>query len=228
MANESPAAAGNEPKKGQPQQEPKTSEQQQTRSAAASSQQQPGARREQSSGALARRGYDPGALASAGFITSPFSLMRRMMDDLDRMFEEVGFGPGGGAMGRRELQRAPSRREAIWAPSVDVFERNGKLVVRADLPGLKKDDVRVEVAEGALVIEGERREEREFEGGGVYRAERVQGSFQRVIPLPEGVDTESAEARFESGVLEVSLRLSEEKGRGRRIEIQEGKQPSVH
>jgi HSP20 family protein len=86
----------------------------------------------------------------------------------------------------------------------------------------------VEVAEGALVLEGERRQEREVERSGMYRAERVYGTFRRMIPLPEGVDPESAEARFDNGVLEVTLRLPEEKARGRRIEIQSGKPGSVH
>jgi HSP20 family protein len=86
----------------------------------------------------------------------------------------------------------------------------------------------VEVQDGALVIEGERRQEREVETSGTYRAERIYGAFSRVIPLPEGVDPDTAEAHFENGVLEVSLRMSEEKARGKRIEIQEGKQASMH
>jgi HSP20 family protein len=151
-----------------------------------------------------------------------------MMDDLDRLFEEFAFRGGETSTGRRDMQRRSSGREAFWAPDVDVLEREGKLVVRADLPGLSKDDVRVEVQDGALVIEGERRQEREVERSGTYRAERIYGAFSRVIPLPEGVDPDTAEAHFENGVLEVSLRTSEEKARGKRIEIQEGKQASMH
>jgi HSP20 family protein len=109
-------------------------------------------------------------------------------------------------------------------PDIDVFEREGKLVVRADLPGLSKDDVRVEVDEGALVMQGERRQEREVEGSGTYRSERFYGSFRRVIPLPEGIDPDTAEAHFENGVLEVSFRLPQQKARGKRIEIQESGQ----
>jgi len=231
MANESATGGGkNEsPRKGQAQQEAKASEQQ-ARSAGGSSQQQPGERggRERSGGLSRREQLEPGPLAPYGFGTSPFSLMRRMMDDLDRLFEEVGSGLGEPRMGRRELQRPSARREAFWAPSVDVFEREGNLVVRADLPGLAKDDVRVELQDNALVIEGERRQEREFEASGTYRAERTYGSFRRAIPLPEGIDADTAAAHFEHGVLEVSLRMPEERARGRRIEIQERKQESTH
>jgi hypothetical protein len=91
-----------------------------------------------------------------------------------------------------------------------------------------KDDIRVDVEDDALVIHGERRQEREVEGSGTYRAERFHGNFRRVIPLPTRVDPEAVQASFENGVLEVSLRLPAEKARGKRIEIREGKQGSVH
>jgi HSP20 family protein len=121
-------------------------------------------------------------------------------------------------------------REGFWVPQIDVFEREGKLVVRADLPGLGKQDVRAEIRDDALVLEGERRRELEEERGGRYRTERTYGSFRRAIPLPEGADAEHAEARFENGVLEVTIPLPQERSRARSIEIQEGgsKTPSVH
>jgi HSP20 family protein len=98
-------------------------------------------------------------------------------------------------------------------------------MVRADLPGLKPDDVRIEVADGALTIEGERRSEMEAEEeGGVYRSERVYGRFSRTIPIPEGADVEHAQARFDEGVLEITVPLPHD-GR-RRIEIDSSK-PSV-
>ena len=93
--------------------------------------------------------------------------------------------------------------------------------MRAELPGLSPEDVRVEVAsDGSLVIEGERRSEMEAEEeGGVYRSERIYGRFARVIDLPEDVDVDRAQARFENGVLEISLPLSEQSQR-RTIQIQ--------
>jgi HSP20 family protein len=153
--------------------------------------------------------------------------MRRMMEDLDRMFDGFGSTTGRAGIGGSDPQPWGARGTA-WAPSVDVYERDGKFVVRADLPGLSREDVKIEVVEDQLVIQGERHQEREIEKSGMYRAERVYGTFQRAIPLPEHADLDSAEAHFANGVLEMSFRLSEEKRQGRRIEITEGKQPSMH
>jgi HSP20 family protein len=95
-------------------------------------------------------------------------------------------------------------------------------VLRADLPGLAKEDVEVEVNEDSVTIRGERRHEREEEREGVYRSERSYGSFSRVVPLPEGTITDSAKATFRDGVLEVVMQApGREVKRGRRIEIGE-------
>jgi HSP20 family protein len=150
---------------------------------------------------------------------SPFSLMRRMLEDMDRMFE--GFGSArAGFEGNTTRGFAP-----IWSPAIDVVEREGRFVVRADVPGLSPDDIRLEVRDGALVLEGERRQEVEVEGEeGVYRSERVYGRFSRVIPLPEAADVDKAAARFENGVLEIEIPLRED-ARRRRIEIQGSSKP---
>jgi len=86
---------------------------------------------------------------------------------------------------------------------------------------MSADDVRIEIRDDALVLEGERRSEIEVEEEGVYRSERVYGRFSRVIPLPDGADLDKASARFENGVLEVEIPLRED-ARRRRIEIQGG------
>jgi len=173
---------------------------------------------------MVRRGTTAADLGAFGPIgLSPFSFLRRMMDDLDRMFDEFG-GTGG-----RELQRGLfAGRDVMWIPRMEVLERDGNLVVRADLPGLRKEDVRIQVMEDTLVIEGERRREVEEERGGAYRSEVVYGSFRRAIPLPEGVNAEDAEARFEKGVLEIRVPLPKEERRGRQIEIKGGEGPAVH
>lgn len=173
------------------------------------------------SGALQRRS----ALPFAGtFALSPFSLMRRMMEDFDRMFEEFGFGRGlGGGLpatgARGALERGGLPMD--WSPAVEMFEHDGQLVIRADLPGLSPEDVRLEVTDdGSLVIEGERRSEMEAEEeGGVYRSERTYGRFSRVIALPDDVDVDQAQARFDNGVLEISFPLPQQSQR-RRIQIQ--------
>jgi HSP20 family protein len=156
------------------------------------------------------------------FSASPFALMRRMAEDMDRMFESFGFGRG--RFAPRLWSDVPERfgepELAVWAPEIEVFDREGEFVVRADLPGLKKEDVRVEVTENALILEGERRKEHEERREGFYRSERSYGRFSRAVPLPEGVDTEKVEAEFKDGVLEVRLPAPKRQSQQRRqIEI---------
>jgi HSP20 family protein len=144
---------------------------------------------------------------------SPFSLMRRMLEDMDRMFEGLGSARAG-------LEGSTGGFAPIWSPAIDVVERDDRFVVRADVPGLSPDDIRLEVRDGALVLEGERKQEIEVEGKeGVYRSERMYGRFARMIPLPEAADLDKVAARFENGVLEVEIPLREDAQR-RRIEIQ--------
>jgi HSP20 family protein len=156
------------------------------------------------------------------FSASPFALMRRVAKDMDRMFESLGFGRG--RFAPRLWSDVPERfgepELAVWAPEIEVFDREGEFVVRADLPGLKKEDVRVEVTENALILEGERRKEHEERREGFYRSERSYGRFSRAVPLPEGVDTENVEAEFKDGVLEVRLPAPKHQPQQRRqIEI---------
>ena len=113
-------------------------------------------------------------------------------------------------------------REASWTPAVEVRERDGQLVVSADLPGLNKDDIKVEVTGEGLVIQGERKSEHEEERGGVHRSERSYGSFYRSIPLPEGANIEQAKAQFNNGVLEVSVPIPKAQEKTRRIPIESG------
>ena len=95
-------------------------------------------------------------------------------------------------------------------------------MVRADLPGLTKDDIKVDVTENHITLQGERKREQEEAKGGVYRSERSYGSFYREVPLPEGAITEQAKANFKNGVLEITMPAPPEQvRRGRRLEIAE-------
>ncbi len=96
---------------------------------------------------------------------------------------------------------------AVWVPQMDVYEKDGKLVVKAELPGMKKEDVEVTVEEGDLVIKGERKTESEVKQEDYYRSERSYGSFYRRVPLPEGVDPEKATATYADGILEIDVPL---------------------
>ena len=145
---------------------------------------------------------------------SPFSLMSRMMTDMDRFFDDLGFGRSAWP---RAVERTGTSAGIDFVPRMDVFERDGKLTVHADLPGMRQEDVKVNVADGVLTIAGERSHEHEHEKGGVYRCEREYGSFQRSIALPDGVSPDAIQASFEQGVLEVTMPMPtkkpEEKGR---------------
>src|SRR5215471_9434647 len=155
-------------------------------------------------------------------VPSPLMVLDRFADEMDRMFDDFGLG----RQWFRPLGRGGSEsrltRGAPWAPQIEIHQRNNDLVVRADLPGMKKDDVHIEVTEDAITISGERRQEQETEREGVYRSERTYGSFYRTIPLPEGAITDQAKATFKDGVLEISMPAPPQSTRGRRLEITEG------
>jgi HSP20 family protein len=131
--------------------------------------------------------------------------------DLDSLFgraepHAVGFEP----------------RKAFWAPAVDVFERGGEFVVRADLPGMKREDITIEMTDGEMILRGERKHEKEEKKEGYYRSERSYGSFFRTIELPEGVKIDQAKAVARDGTLEVKIPIAKIESTRRRLEIQEG------
>jgi HSP20 family protein len=147
----------------------------------------------------------------------PFAWMRQMQDQLDRAFTGLWGGTSGSGWTSR------SSFPSDWSPAIDVFQRGNDLVVRADMPGLSKDDVTVDIADDQLTIRGERRYDHEEERDGVFRSERSYGSFCRVVPLPQGAIADSAKATFNNGVLEIVVQApSSDVRRGRRLEIKEG------
>ena len=150
-----------------------------------------------------------GSATGMPFTFGPFALMRRLFEDLTQL---AGVGEP-----VSQLERMPG----MFVPQVDVQQRDDRIVVHVDLPGTAPADVQLRIEDNALIIEGERRTEREHEEGGIVRTERVYGRFQRAIPLPRGADAESAEARFANGVLEVSIKTPQRE-KGRQIEIQSG------
>jgi HSP20 family protein len=159
--------------------------------------------RSRQSGGLERRGGYPSLFMNpADFFsnTSPFALVRRFTEEMDRLFE------GHGLRG--------NRGEATqWAPAIEVKEQDGKLEVVAELPGIRENDVKVEVTDEGLVIQGERKQEHEEKREGYYRSERSYGQFYRLIPLPEGANVDQARAEFHNGELRVSIPVPQQKTR---------------
>jgi HSP20 family protein len=152
----------------------------------------------------------PAPANPAGFL----SFLSRFRTEFDRFFA----GLSGELFG---AQPAAERTEALSFPAVEILSRKGEIVVRADLPGLKQEDLKVEVTEGVLTIEGERRHEREEDRGNIYRSERSYGSFFRSVPLPAEAEVESATATFKDGVLEVVMKTTRRPpARPRRIDLQ--------
>ncbi len=146
------------------------------------------------------------------FFANPFGVMRRMHEEMDRAFAEAFRGGGFGTA------HAPSG-QTNWIPAIEVSENKGNIVVHAELPGVRPEDVQVEVANDTLVLTGRRERSEQHEEGGVKRSERMYGSFYRAIPLPEGTDPEKAHAEFKQGVLEISMPAAQPQQRGRRIPI---------
>ncbi|HEX7333654.1 MAG TPA: Hsp20/alpha crystallin family protein [Pyrinomonadaceae bacterium] len=150
---------------------------------------------------------------------NPFQMMHRFTRDMERLFEDF---QGFSFPNFFKTDFAPFRMEfdkVEWVPQLEVFHNNEQFMVRADLPGLTKDDVKVEVTDNLLTLSGERKEEKEEKREGFYRSERSYGSFYRQIPLPEGAKTENAAATFHNGVLEIKIPAPKVEPLTRKVEI---------
>jgi HSP20 family protein len=140
------------------------------------------------------------------FGLTPFGLMREFTREMDRVFRGL----------------APLTEAGAWAPAIDVQECNGTLTITAELPGLKKEEVKVELTDDALIIEGDRKQEHKEDHEGFHRWERSYGHFYRSIPLPEGAKTDQVKAELSDGILKVSLPVPEVKKQVRHITVEEG------
>ena len=105
---------------------------------------------------------------------------------------------------------SPYPFNAQWLPPVDLYENNDLVTVRAEIPGVKKDDINISLENGYLVLSGERKDTRENSAAGVARTERFQGRFQRAVRLPYKVDANAIKAAYTDGVLTVELPKAEE------------------
>jgi HSP20 family protein len=166
--------------------------------------------RRQQGGLAPSAGFGPYAFplfAGDLFRMSPFTLIRRMSEEMDRALGQPDAGQGNGAA-------------STFVPNIEVRQQDGNYIVRADLPGINADDVTIEVTDAGLMIEGERKREREQEQGGVRRTEVQYGYFARLVPLPDGANVDQANARFENGVLEITIPMRQEADNRKQIPVQ--------
>lgn len=141
----------------------------------------------------------------------PLSIMRRMSEEMDQLVDRF--------ISRSPYPRTRSEPAAEWTPAVEIAQSEDKLIICAELPGVKKDDVHVEVKNDRITIEGDRRPPQEGAAQQLHRSERSYGHFYRVIALPEGAEPQSASAAMHNGVLEITVPVPEGGKRGRRIDI---------
>jgi HSP20 family protein len=127
----------------------------------------------------------------------------RFRNEMDRLFDS--FFTGLPAWGER-----PWPPMSAWEPAVDVEETDKEIAVRAEMPGMKADDIDLSIHDNALIISGEKKENEERKEGGYVYQERRYGSFRRMVPLPSAVDPENVQAEYRDGVLNVTLHKSQE------------------
>ena len=132
----------------------------------------------------------------------PVRELNTIQSEMNRLFNTYFDAPAPGN-GGSTLRR--------WIPAMDLVETDGDFVLRADLPGVNEDDVKIELEDHVLTISGERKAEHEERKEGYYRVERSSGAFTRTLTLPEGVDPGAIKASFDRGVLEVRIPKPEEK-----------------
>jgi HSP20 family protein len=125
-------------------------------------------------------------------VWEPFRDLVTVRDDVDRLFDAF-FG------------RTYDDMENFWRPAIDIEENNGNLMVRAEIPGMKKEEIKVSVKDDVLTISGERSRENETKDKTVHRIERSYGQFRRMISLPAQVDADKVKATYKDGVLNVIL-----------------------
>jgi len=127
----------------------------------------------------------------------PFRDLRTVQGRFDRLFNE--------AVARRAESTEEEPLRGSWLPSVDVHENDQQITLRAELPGMAEDDIELTIDKGKLTVQGEKRLEKEDTDGEYRRIESSYGSFYRSFPLPDSIDQDHIDARFEHGVLFVTL-----------------------
>lgn len=130
----------------------------------------------------------------------PFTELSSFQDDMNRLFSDF-------------LGRAPDRRnlsDGLWAPMMDIEETKTDIIVKAEIPGMKKEDIKIQISGDMLTISGERKHEEETKDKTYHRIERMYGQFQRVLRLPTEVQSGKTKAAYENGLLTITVPKAEE------------------
>jgi HSP20 family protein len=151
---------------------------------------------------------EKGSLAPVSRTISPFWPMQRLQHEIDRLFEHP-FG---------SWLSSPESMMEDWMPAVNMYEENNNIIVKAELPGLKKEEFEVYVTGDDLNIAGERKAESEEKSADMYRSERFFGRFHRAIPMPVPIKAEAIQARYKDGVLTITCPKTDDAKR-KQVEI---------
>lgn len=141
------------------------------------------------------------------------------LSDMERMMEETFHRPFFSMLPFRHLLHEIGSFGEM-TPSVDIFEEGGEVVAKAELPGLRREDINVRVVDNNLIISGEKKTEEKVERKDYLRLERSHGSFNRTLSLPEGCDLEHVKASYKEGVLEVRIPKTEGTGVERQVKVE--------
>lgn len=140
----------------------------------------------------------------------PWTTLPTLQDRINRLFED--------SFPARTAAREDEMSLLDWRPTVDTYEEGDNIVIKADLPGVKKEDVSIDVKDNVLTLKGERKHEENIDEDNYYRRESAYGKFQRAFTLPDAVDANKIEASYKDGTLKITVPKTEE-SKARKIEI---------
>jgi HSP20 family protein len=135
--------------------------------------------------------------------SDPWRSMKRVQREMNRMFGDLE--DASSSNGTVSSKQDKDQSISLWRPKVDIKETEKDFLIHADLPGIKKEDIHMEVKDGVLSISGERKQEKKTDTDKFHRVERSYGKFTRSFAVPSGVSEEQIAAKFDNGVLEVSI-----------------------
>ena len=143
----------------------------------------------------------------------PFKDLFSIQDRMNRLFDET--------FARTAKGEGEELARGIWSPAVDIYETDENIVLKAEVPGMNKGDISIEVKDNMLVLKGERKFEKEIKEENYHRMERAYGAFQRSFTLPNIVNRDKVSAKYKDGVLEITLpKVQEAKLKQVKVEVE--------